>query len=85
MAEIAHRIELYNQASQLARTYIAKDSTLVDRAGIAKQLHEAVRHAIAAGNDDVVTIAAAAVRELRAHYGAAQEAEPKALTSQEDV
>ncbi len=84
MAELAHRIKLYNQASQLVRAHIAKDHVLVDRAGIAKELHEAVRHAIAAGNDDVVAIAAAAVRELRALYGAAG-ADAQAVPSPGDL
>jgi hypothetical protein len=70
MADIARRIKIYNQAFQLARAHIAKDNTLTDRAGIVKDLHDAIRREIAFGTRDVAAIAAAAVNELRARYGA---------------
>jgi len=69
MADIARRIRLYNQAFQLAFKHVADDSTLIERPEIGKQLHDLVRHEIAAGVSDPVTIAAAAVRELEARGG----------------
>jgi len=70
MADIARRIKLYSRAFQLAREHIASDSALTDRAGIATELHEVIRREIAAGQSDVVAIAAAAVRILQARYSA---------------
>jgi len=63
---IARKIELYNQAFQLASDHIAKDSDLKDRAGITKQLHDAIRHELQAGVPDPVAVAANAIRMLRA-------------------
>jgi hypothetical protein len=65
---IARRIELYNQAVRLACDYIAQNSDLKDRAGMAVQLHEAIRHQLLAGSDDPVAVAAAAIRALEARY-----------------
>ncbi|HZT27997.1 MAG TPA: hypothetical protein VFA57_20080 [Pseudolabrys sp.] len=63
---IAHRIELYNQASRLARDHIANDPELKGRAGLIKHLHEAIRHEIASGVTEPVTVAANAIRRLQA-------------------
>jgi hypothetical protein len=63
---IARKIELYNQAFQLARDHIAKDPDLKDRAGITKQLHDAIRHELQAGVADPVAAAANAIRMLQA-------------------
>jgi hypothetical protein len=65
---IARNIELYNQAFNLAREHIAKDSGLNGRAGIVKHLHEAIRRELQAGMSDVVAIAAAAIRKLQAQH-----------------
>jgi Tfp pilus assembly PilM family ATPase len=65
MTGIATRIKLYQQAFQLAREHIAKDHALNDRAGIAHHLHEAIKREIATGKDDVIAIAASAVRALQ--------------------
>jgi hypothetical protein len=62
---IARKIELYNQAFQLARDHIAKDADLNDRAGITKQLHDAIRHELQAGVTDPVAVAAHAIRTLQ--------------------
>jgi hypothetical protein len=62
---IARKIELYNQAFQLARDHIAKDRDLKDRAGITKQLHDAIRHELQAGVADPVAVAANAIRTLQ--------------------
>ena len=63
---IAHRIELYQQAFQLARDHIAKAPDLTDRAGLAKELHDAIRYELQAGAEDPVAIAANAIRVLQA-------------------
>jgi hypothetical protein len=62
---IARKIELYNQAFQLARDHIAKDPDLNDRARITKQLHDAIRHELQAGVTDPVAVAANAIRVLQ--------------------
>jgi hypothetical protein len=62
---IARKIELYNQALQLARGHIAKDPVLNDRAGITAQLHDAIRHELQAGGADPVSVAANAIRTLQ--------------------
>jgi len=62
---IARKIELYNQAFQLARDHIAKDPDLKDRAGITKQLHDAIRNELQAGVTDPVAVAANAIRMLQ--------------------
>jgi hypothetical protein len=63
---IARKIELYNQALQLARGHIAKDPDLKDRGGITKRLHDAIRHELQAGVADPVAVAANAIRMLQA-------------------
>jgi hypothetical protein len=68
MSGIAHRVELYNQSFQLAREHIAKDPALNSRADLAKQLHDAIRRELNSGSDDVVAIAASAVRALQQRY-----------------
>jgi hypothetical protein len=70
MADIARRIKLYQQAFQLAFQHIAADGTLSERPDFGKRLHDIIRHEIAAGSADVVAIAANAVRELQARFGA---------------
>jgi hypothetical protein len=62
---IVRNIELYNQAFQLARDHIAKDADLNDRAGITKQLHDAIRNEMQAGVTDPVAVAANAIRTLQ--------------------
>lgn len=62
---IARKIELYNQALQLARDHIAKDPILNDRAGISKRLHDAIRHELQAGVADPVEVAVNAIRTLQ--------------------
>ena len=69
MADIARRIELYNQAFQLAHEHVAKDQALRERPGISKELHDAIRRQIADGASDVVAVAAAAVRAVEARHG----------------
>ena len=66
MADIARRIELYNQAFQLAHEHIARDQMLRERPDIGKELHDAIRRQIANGTSDVVAVAAGAVRALEA-------------------
>jgi hypothetical protein len=66
MADIAHRIKLYNQAFQLAHEHVAKDDVTVGRPSMVKALHDLIRREIAVGIDDPVSIAATAVRELEA-------------------
>jgi hypothetical protein len=63
---IARKIELYNQAFQLARDHIANDPDLNDRAEITKLLHDAIRHELQAGVTDPVVAAANAIRMLQA-------------------
>jgi hypothetical protein len=62
---IARNIEIYHQAFHLAREHIARDGDLNGRAGIVKQLHEAIRHELQSGASDVVAIAANAIRKLQ--------------------
>jgi len=62
---IARKVELYNQAFQLARDHVAKDPGLNDRAGITKVLHDAIRHELQTGVSDPVAIAANAIRTLQ--------------------
>ena len=66
MADIARRIELYNQAIQQAHEHIARDQMLRERPDIGKELHDAIRRQIANGTSDVVAVAAGAVRALEA-------------------
>ena len=66
MADIAHRIKLYNQAFQLAHEHVAKDDVTIKRPSVVKALHDLIRREIAVGIDNPVTIAATAVRELEA-------------------
>ena len=63
---IARNIEIYQQAFHLAQEHIARDGDLNGRAGLVKHLHEAIRHELQSGVSDVVTIAANAIRKLRA-------------------
>ena len=62
---IARKVELYHQAFRLAHEHISKHGDLNDRAGIVADLHEAIRRALLTGAQDVVAIAAAAIRELQ--------------------
>jgi hypothetical protein len=63
---IARKVELYHQAFRLAREHISKDSNLNDQAGIVADLHDAIRRVLLTGTEDVVAIAAAAIRDLHA-------------------
>ncbi|HZS62899.1 MAG TPA: hypothetical protein VFA53_00140 [Xanthobacteraceae bacterium] len=65
---IARNVELYNQAFQLARDHIARDPGLSDRAGIVKDLHDAIRQELHAGVADPVAVAAGAIRKLQAQF-----------------
>jgi hypothetical protein len=62
---IARKVELYNQAFRLAHEHISKHGDLNDRAGIVADLHDAIRRVLLTGAEDVVAIAAAAIRELQ--------------------
>ena len=65
MLAIARSVELYSQSFQLARDHVAKDTALNGRPDIVKQLHDAIRRELSSGSEDVVAIAASAVRALQ--------------------
>jgi hypothetical protein len=63
---IARKVELYHQAFRLAYEHISKHGDLNERAGIVAGLHDAIRRVLLTGTEDVVAIAAAAIRDLQA-------------------
>jgi hypothetical protein len=62
---IARKVELYHQAFRLAHEHISKYGDLNGQAGIVADLHDAIRRELITGAEDVVAIAAAAIRELQ--------------------
>jgi len=61
---IARKVELYNQASHLARAHLSQRGELDESASVTARLHESIRRQITLGADDPVVIAAAVIREL---------------------
>ncbi len=64
MTTIAEKVKVYQQAFQLARDHLSKNQYFIDKAGIVRHLHDAIRREISAGLKDPVAIAAGAVRAL---------------------